>query len=137
MKTPDYPYLFLCITIALATLLSGCMPSDVKIGEARIRMFGADKGRISYDFSNFTGFESGSIQAKTGQIISLDYETAINEGSLIIEWQDPNGGIVWRKNLVKSEVGYDEIISQPSGTYTITIQGKDASGQFDVSWKIK
>lgn len=137
MKTPDYFRLFLSITIALTALLSGCNLSNVKIGEIRVMDGINEDGHISYNYSIFTGFESGSMQADTGQIFSFYYEATVIKGSLIIEWQDPNGGVVWQKNLVESDRGKDEIVIEFPGRYTIVIQGKGASGNFDVSWKLK
>lgn len=137
MKTPDYFRLLLSITIALTALLSGCNLSNVKIGEIRVMDGINEDGHISYNYSIFTGFESGSMQADTGQIFSFYYEATVIKGSLIIEWQDPNGGVVWQKNLVESDRGKDEIVIEFPGRYTIVIQGKGASGNFDVSWKLK
>ncbi len=137
MKTSDYFRLFLSITIALTALLSGCNLSKVKIGEIRVMDGINEDGHISYNYSIFTGFESGSMQADTGQIFSFYYEATVIKGSLIIEWQDPNGEVVWQKNLVESDRGKDEIVIEFPGRYTIVIQGKGASGNFDVSWKLK
>ena len=137
MKPPNYSRLFLSITIALAALLSGCDLNNVKIGGIRVMDGINEEGHISYNYSIFTGFESGSMQADTGQIFSFYYEATVIKGSLIIEWQDPNGGVVWRKNLVESDSGKDEIVIEFPGRYTIVIQGKGASGNFDVSWKLK
>lgn len=137
MKPPNYSRLFLSITIALAALLSGCNLRNVKIGGIRVMDGINEEGHISYNYSIFTGFESGSMQADTGQIFSFYYEATVIKGSLIIEWQDPNGGVVWRKNLVESDRGKDEILIEFPGRYTIVIQGKGASGNFDVSWKLK
>ena len=127
----------LLITAILSILLSGCELNKVKFGEVRM-MFGTnEEGHISYTCTTFTGIESGSVQAERGQIISFNYQATISKGSLIIEWQDPAGGVEWRKILVEDDHGKDELLIESAGKHIILIQGQDVGGKFDVSWKIK
>jgi len=128
---------FLLLTIALSILMSACELNRVKFGEVRM-MYGANEdGRISYDISTFTGVERGQVQAQKGQIISFAYQVVLDEGSLDIEWQDPQSEVVWRENLLESDHGDDEIEIISPGTYTIFIQGSGVRGNFDVSWQVK
>lgn len=129
--------IFLLLTIALSILLSACELNRVKFGEVRM-MYGANEdGRISYDISSFTGVERGQVQAQKGQIISFTYQVVLDEGSLDIEWQDPQGEVVWRKNLLEGDHGDDEIEIDSPGRFTIFIQGSGVRGNFDVSWQVK
>ena len=127
----------LLITAILSILLSGCNLSKVKIGEVRMMYGSNEEGHISYDISTFTGIESGSVQAETGQIISFTYQVVLDKGSLVIEWQDPAGEVEWRKILVEDDLGKDEIRIKSAGKHTILIQGRGLGGKFDVSWQIK
>jgi hypothetical protein len=129
--------IFLLLIIALSILLSACELNRVKFGEVRM-MYGANEdGRISYDISTFTGVERGQVQAQKGQIISFAYQVVLDEGSLDIEWQDPQGEVVWRKNLLEGDHGDDEIEIDSPGRFTIFIQGSGVRGNFDVSWQVK
>ncbi len=129
--------IFLLLTIALSILLSACELNRVKFGEVRM-MYGANEdGRISYDISTFTGVERGQVQAQKGQIISFAYQVVLDEGSLDIEWQDPQSEVVWRENLLESDRGDDEIEIDSPGRFTIFIQGSGVRGNFDVSWQVK
>ena len=121
----------------MTLLLSSCEFSNIKIGEVRM-MFGSNEdGHISYTFSTFTGFERGSAQAERGQIINFEYQANVDQGTLIIEWQDPAGEVMWQKSLLGEDLGNNEFVIESPGEYTIIIQGKDASGDFDVSWEIE
>jgi hypothetical protein len=101
-------------------------------------MYGSNEdGRISYNISTFSGIERGSVQVETGQSISFTYQAVLDKGSLVIEWQDPQGEVMWRKNLVESDHGDDEIEIVSPGKYTIMIQGSGVGGKFDVFWQIK
>ena len=137
MKTKHNLIYLIFIATILAILLSSCEYSKIKFGEVRMMYGSNENGHISYDISTFTGFESVSAQVATGEIISFEYEAIVDKGNPIIEWQDPTGVVVWRKNLLESDHGHDDIVVESSGIYTIIIQGKDAGGNFDVSWKIE
>jgi hypothetical protein len=137
MKKKRFYMNILLITAILSILLSGCELNKVKFGEVRM-MFGTnEEGHISYTCTTFTGIESGSVQAERGQIISFNYQATISKGSLIIEWQDPAGGVEWRKILVEDDHGKDELLIESAGKHIILIQGQDVGGKFDVSWQIK
>ncbi len=137
MRTKQYFTHLLILASLMTLLLSSCEFSNIKIGEVRM-MFGSNEdGHISYTFSTFTGFERGSAQAERGQIINFEYQTNVDQGTLNIEWQDPVGEVMWQKSLLGSDHGQDEFVIKSSGEYTIIIQGKEASGDFDVSWEIE
>ena len=127
----------LFITSILALLLSGCDFSKIRIGEVRM-MYGSNEDEhISYNYSTFTGIENGRALVEAGQTISFNYDVTVDKGSLMIEWQDPDGNAVWQKRLVENDRGDDFIIAQSSGKYTVIIQGKNAGGEFDISWRIQ
>ncbi len=135
MKTKNDLSRILFITTMLALFLGGCDFSKIKIGEVRM-MYGAnEEGHIAYNYETFTGIESGNVQVEKGQIISFEYAATVNRGSLMIEWQDPNGEVVWRKSLIESDGGNEAIIAESSGGYSIFIQGRNTSGEFDISWE--
>lgn len=134
MKTKLNLFPLSMFILILVILLSGCDYTKIKVGEVRVMYGSNEDGHISYDFKTFTGFESGSAQVEKGEIIFFDYQATVDKGSLLIEWQDPNGEIVWQENLSESERGNVEIGIETSGKYTIIIQGKNAAGNFDVSW---
>ncbi len=137
MKGKLNPNLILFIASVLALLLSGCNFSKIKIGEVRMMYGSNDDGHISYNYSTFTGIENGSAHVEKGQTIYFEYDVNVEKGSLLIEWQDPEGDAVWRKSLIESDRGNDEIAVKSSGKYVIIIQGKNAGGDFDVSWGIQ
>lgn len=134
MKTKLNLFPLSMFILILVILLSGCDYTKIRVGEVRVMYGSNEDGHISYDFKTFTGFESGSAQVEKGEIIFFDYQATVDKGSLLIEWQDPNGEIVWQENLSESDRGNVEIGIETSGKYTIIIQGKNAAGNFDVSW---
>lgn len=129
---------FILATLTLlAFLLSACDTGKIKIGEVRM-MYGTNQdGLISYEVSAFTGIEKGRLQAEPGQSITFDYDITVSKGSLIIEWQDPRGELLQRKDLVESELGHDAIPVDLLGEHTILLKGKGFGGSFEVTWGIK
>ena len=125
------------ITFILSVLLSACEFDKMKFGEVRM-MYGTNEaGRISYDISTFTGTESGEFDAETHELISFTYSVDLDKGALFIEWQDPQGEVVWEKELSKSDHGEGEFGALYPGVYRILIRGVGAGGRFDVSWQEK
>jgi hypothetical protein len=136
METKQDRRLVLCMLAVMALLVGGCDFTKVRIGEVRM-MYGTNvDGHISYNYSIFTGFEYGETQVASGQRIFFEYTVTVDKGSLLIEWQDPEGEVVWRKSLQESERGEDGFTVESTGTYRIMIQGKNSGGSFDVAWKI-
>ena len=123
--------------IMLPVLLSACEFDKLKLGEVRM-MYGTNEaGRIAYDISTFTGTESGELKAETGQLISFTYSVDLEKGALFIEWQDPQGKVVWEKELSTSDHGVGEFDTLAPGVYRVLVRGVGAGGKFDVSWQEK
>jgi len=139
MNTNKSQFYLLITILMIGIFLSGYdFTSKIKIGEVRLGMFGDNAdGLMYYSYRTFTGTESDLIQAQQGQTISFSYALDVNKGSLLIEWQDPQGEVVWHNVFETSVQGTNEIPVLIDGTYTIIIQGKDTGGSFEVSWHVK
>ena len=137
MNKSNYCPTLLYIAIALTVLVSGCSSNSIIDGDVRMNIRTHGDGQIARIYDTFTGFENESLETEMGQTISIDYEATVNEGILIIEWQDPNGAVIWQKILAESESGSENIDIMFPGRHTISIQGKKASGNFYVSWNIE
>jgi hypothetical protein len=125
------------ITGMASLLLSSCEFSKFKIGEVRMMVGSNEDGHISYNFSTFTGFERGRAQVLRGETIKFDYQAKIDNGTLQIEWQEPSGTVIWQKAINGSVQGSEDFLVEIPGEYVIIVQGKDAGGNFDVTWKIE
>ena len=132
-------HIYLLFTILIiGTLLSGCdFSTKIKIGEVRLGMFGDHQdSHLYYSYRTFTGVESDRIQAEKGQTIAFSYQVSIDKGSLIIEWQDPQGEVLWHQVYESDAQNALEIPVETAGTHTIIIQGNDTGGSFEVSWQV-
>ena len=139
MKTKFIHLDMLLATFLLAILLCGCdISNKIKIGEVRLGMYG-DKSdsRLYYSYGTFSGIESNQVQVDQGQIIAFSYNLNVNKGSLIIEWQNPQGQVTWKQVFESQAQGSEVIPADLAGSHTIIIQGKDTAGSCDVSWDVK
>lgn len=120
-----------------SVLISSCNLSQVKFGEVRMMYGDNEDGHIAYTTSTFSGIERGIALAEEGQTISFDYQASLDRGSLLIEWQTPAGEVLWHKNLTENGSGSDQLQAESPGEYNLIIQGRNAAGDFDVSWQVK
>ena len=137
MKTRGAFINTIIVTIIVTIFLSGCDFSNVKIGEVRLMYGDSDDSHMSYNFKAFTGSESERVEVQAGQAILFEYEVVVDKGSVVIEWQNLSGEVVWRKALTEDESGSEEFAAEVSGSHALIVQGKGAAGSFDVSWEIK
>jgi hypothetical protein len=136
MRNKRYPAYILSFFMVVAGLISSCNFDNVSVGGVRVMYGSNEDGHISYNYSIFSGIESGSLEVEAGQRILFSYEVNVDKGSLLIEWQNPDGEAVWQKVLLESEGGGDVITAESSGGYRIIIQGKNAGGNFDITWTV-
>ena len=139
MKTQKLYIYLLIITLIVGILTSGCdFSSKIKIGDVRLGMFGDNEiGYLSYSYRTFTGVESNKVSVQNGDTLAFSYQVSVNKGSLNIEWQDPDGEIVWQEIFTTDAQGDIEIPMGTAGSYKIIIQGKDTGGSFEISWHVK
>ena len=136
MSKSKYHPTLLYIAIVLTVLVSGCSSNNIVDSDVRIRIRTDQRGQISRVYETFTGLESENLETEMGKTVSFAYEATIDKGRLIIEWQDPNGAVIWRQILEESERGNVDIVIKSPGSYKIVIQGKETSGKFSVSWNV-
>jgi hypothetical protein len=136
MRNKRYPAYILSFFMVVAGLISSCNFDNVSVGGVRVMYGSNEDGHISYNYTVFSGIESGSLEVEAGQRILFSYEVNVDKGSLLIEWQNPDGEAVWQKVLLESEGGGDVITAESSGGYRIIIQGKNAGGNFDITWTV-
>lgn len=131
-------FIILLISLSLiGSLLSSCNFNKIKVGDVRMMYGSNEDGHIAYTFSTFSGFERGNVEASEGQTINFSYNVNIDHGILNIEWQDPDGALIWQKSFQEGDTGLADIAVESSGLYNIIIQGKNSAGDFDVSWKVE
>lgn len=125
--------LILALSLLLAGLLAGCQADTVEIGMVETKL--ANDWRASY--TTFTGTKTDRLQAEAGQTLRLGYDVEVSKGTLTIEVQNPDDGVVWDLSLAEGDSGAVEVPVEQEGTYTLVLRGDDAGGSFDLTWNIQ
>ena len=121
------------ISVLFAGLLVGCGQSSLEVGMVETNL----PGQWEASYTTFTGTKVETIRADAGQTLILNYEVAVDKGDLAIKVDRPEGGSLL--DLSFQEDGQDtvEIAIGQDGRHTITIEGDNAGGGFDLSWKLE
>lgn len=129
--------IFYSILILAIILTNGCNKKSIQMtNQHRQSWVGSNvPGHITAKYKKFTGIEHGEISVRDGQKISIVYEVSVKNGSLSIIVK--NTDILWHVELDSNTQNNISLPINKSGNYQIIISGKNTSGSFDVSWKVK
>ena len=125
--------MWLTIAFFLIGLLAACGPSSLEIGMMETNL----PGRWEASYMTFTGTKADKIQADAGQTLILEYEVDVDKGDLSIEVKHPEAGALWDVVLQEDAEDTVELALEWAGPYTITIEGDNAGGSFDLSWELE
>jgi hypothetical protein len=73
-----------------------------------------------------------------GRSVLLEYQATVSSGSLTIQVENPQGQVVWQAAPPAGPAGNhaSQVIAlNQGGNYTVVLQGRDAVGSLDLSWK--
>lgn len=134
--------MFLIIILSCTlVLLSACGAGPIhlgnlKIGEVRIGMIGAEKpGEMDYSYSTFNGYESQSLDLKAGQNLKIEYEVKVSKGNLRLAVEGPEAEILWETVLEEDGQDRVEVTIEAEGRYLLYIEGEQTGGSFRVNWQ--
>lgn len=90
--------------------------------------------RYAAQYASFSGTSSVPISVSESQV-TFDYQATVNRGHLSIQLTDPQGKSVWRTTLTRSGSGTRTVPISNYGSYSLTLEGQDTGGGFDVRWQ--
>lgn len=125
--------ILLTMTLLLtAACVIACQSSSLRVGW---RAFdGLRRKRARY--TSFTGVERKSFRAEAGQMIELDYEVEVEEGTLTVQLLDPDHDRVFHKAIREDAADVVPVSAPRSGRYEVRIEGDATKGSYDVSWDV-
>ena len=121
-------------TVALTIfLISGCNnDNSVKVGWLGNKI----GSRMNASYRLFSGSEVGSIKAKAGETIVVDYEVTVAEGTLTIELQSNTGKILLQEEFVDYGCDSIEYRADRDERYRIVVKGYKTKGNYNLGWTI-
>jgi hypothetical protein len=94
-------------------------------------------GHKDVQYRLFSGLERTSFRAQAGQTIELDYDVAVEAGSLEMTLNDPDGDSLWQE-VFEEDAGETVRVEAPqTGRYRLRIEGKSTRGGFEVAWQVE
>ncbi len=121
------PLALMCSCIRLP---SGSTPSATKLAPAH----------AASNFQSFTGVQRLNVPGAGGKSLVLEYQALLNRGSLSIQAENPQGGVVWQAAVPAGGTSTHDTTNIPmnqSGDYIIVVQGQAAEGTLDLSWRFQ
>ena len=118
-------------SVVIAALLIGCGgPSSLRIG-----WIGQDGLRSkSARYQLFSGVKRGSFDAKAGEMIVLEYAVEVQEGTLALSLNDPDGEALWSATFEERRTDEVRVEATQDGRYGVVIEGESTRGSFEVAW---
>ncbi|WP_405107615.1 hypothetical protein MHH28_27570 [Paenibacillus sp. FSL K6-1217] len=116
------------LIIMASVLLTSC--------DKRIMFAGSStKSKVSASYKFFTGTEVKKLSMKSGETISIDYKSKVEEGQLSMKVYGPDNEVL--KELGTNESGTEKVEADKDGKYRIEIKGEKTKGSFKVAFKVE
>ena len=120
--------IFLLIVIVSTLAFTGCTRKLMWSGNS-------GKDHIEARYKKFTGTEKKAIRLEEGDILSIDYQSEVDEGTLSLTVTDPDGDEV--VSLTADTAGTQNVDVPKSGKYMLRIKGDKTGGSFKIKWSIE
>jgi hypothetical protein len=120
------------IAILLLSFLAGCGRAEVYLGW----MASNRPGHMRACYAAFSGSKIRTVRTSTGGTLIVEYGTTVNQGTLTIGVEGPDGEKLWP--VILDEDAEDAVVlpvEQP-GRYAIVVRGEGTAGSFYLSWKM-
>jgi hypothetical protein len=119
--------------VVLAVVLVACSQSSIRLGWVET----SSPGHLKATYAEFTGTEARTVLVQPGKTLYLEYDAKVDQGSLLLEVEDPYGKPVWCVSLCEDCGETKALPVNSAGCYTVSVQGKAAKGGFDLKWEQK
>ncbi|NQX47424.1 hypothetical protein HQN87_18995 [Paenibacillus tritici] len=116
------------VVLTASMLLTACDKRLMFVGSST-------KSKISASYKLFTGTEEKKLSMKSGETISMDYSSKVEEGQLSMKLYGPDNTVL--TELGTNESGTEKVAADKDGKYRIEIKGEEAKGSFEVAFKVE
>jgi len=126
--------LTLLFTVFLGITVFGCSATS-SLKRGWVETSGLSHANVRYNY--FDGVERMSFRAEEGDKIQLDIDVQVEEGSLAINLEDPDGNQVWTRTY-QEDVEESASLSAPErGRYYLRMVGEATEGGYEISWDVE
>jgi hypothetical protein len=132
------PLIIVAVLVAALLVLGACDRLDLeKMDRVMIGMVERNGlNNMQARFELLTGQKTRREKLDEGNTLALAYEADVEQGMLRLQVKDPAGELVWEKELAAGSSVDDEVslVAAQDGTYTITVRGDRAGGNYALTW---
>jgi hypothetical protein len=132
MKHVDKALLLVSAVLLLA-LAVGCGQSRIQIGWVESNL----PGSFAASYVSFSGSEVRTVRADAGETLVLQYAAEVNEGTLAIMVEAPDGEMLWNVSLEEDAEDMADFPVEQDGRYSIVVRSDGTAGSFDLSWGVE
>lgn len=116
------------LIIMASVLLTSCDKRMMFVGSST-------KSKLSASYKLFTGTEEKKVKLKSGETLSMDYNSKVEKGELSMKLYGPDNEVL--KELGTNESGTEKVEADQDGKYRIEVKGEDTKGSFEVTFKVE
>ncbi|MHB0878632.1 MAG: hypothetical protein ACYC5O_21545 [Anaerolineae bacterium] len=94
-------------------------------------------GLMRYHYERFEGCETQTMRGNRGDIVSVDYQTEVDAGTMTLELTDQSQQPVWQCCVFGDGAESASIPLPADGSYQVKVHGDGTRGAFDVRWSVE
>lgn len=121
------------MVLAAGLVLTACGSSSLRIGWRETSGFSRKTAR----YVTFDGVEKKNIRLQSGETLHMEWNAAVEKGSLTLEIQDPDQHTLWKESFTADDRGSIDLNVEKNGLYTLRIQGGSTGGGYELDWEIQ
>ncbi len=92
-------------------------------------------GKNKASFKDFRGKNINSIEVPKGNMLLVSYSIEVKQGTLLLSVEQ-NKNKLWQKEFSnRTDSAEFQLPAAKTGVYKIVVEGKNATGSFDVNYK--
>lgn len=88
--------------------------------------------RMKMSYKYFQGTKTKEITLKKAEVLTINYKSSVTKGDLTLKVLDSKGNTI--KTLESDSTGKETVTAAENEKIKIRIEGKSASGSYEVSW---
>lgn len=92
-------------------------------------------GKNKASFKDFRGKNTNSVEVSKGNLLLVSYHIEVTQGTLLLSVEQ-NKNKLWEKAFSnQTDSAEFQLPAAETGVYKIVVEGKNATGSFDINYK--
>ena len=92
-------------------------------------------GKNKASFKDFREKNTNSIEVSKGDLLLVSYNIKVTQGSLLFSIENKKNKLFQKEFSAQADSAHLKFTASETGIYKIVVQGKNATGSFDINYK--